>query len=127
MPSRAGQTTGAGRQRPRSPWPKPQLASDSQTIGQYRDRRSADRIKVKHVRTQEVVVGGWTPGEGRRHGAIGSLLLGIPVAGAGKAGGLEFVGLVGTGFSERTRDGMLRTPSWRGLRPDKAPGDVKVE
>ncbi len=137
-------------------------------------RRSADWIKVKHVRTQEVVVGGWTPGEGRRHGAIGSLLLGIPVAGDGKAGGLEFVGLVGTGFSEqtladlgkrldalaterspfagrvpaaierearwvrpklvgevvyaeRTRDGMLRTPSWRGLRPDKAPGDVKVE
>ncbi|HEU5429711.1 MAG TPA: non-homologous end-joining DNA ligase [Actinocrinis sp.] len=137
-------------------------------------RRSADWIKVKHVRTQEVVVGGWTPGEGRRRGAIGSLLLGIPVAGDGKCGALEFVGLVGTGFSEqtladlgkrldalaterspfpgrvpaaiereahwvrptlvgevvyaeRTRDGMLRTPSWRGLRPDKAPDDVKVE
>ncbi|HEU5355809.1 MAG TPA: non-homologous end-joining DNA ligase [Actinocrinis sp.] len=135
-------------------------------------RRSADWIKVKHVRTQEVVVGGWTPGEGRRHGAIGSLLLGIPSD--KEAGALEFVGLVGTGFSEqtladlgkrldtlaaarspfagrvppaieraarwvrpklvgevvyaeRTRDGMLRTPSWRGLRPDKAPGEVRLE
>lgn len=143
-------------------------------------RRSPDWIKVKHVRTQEVVVGGWTPGEGRRSGAIGSLLLGIPVARGGESAGdaesgaLEFVGLVGTGFSEqtladlgkrldalaakrspfagrvppaierearwvrpklvgevvyaeRTRDGMLRTPAWRGLRPDKAPRDVHVE
>jgi bifunctional non-homologous end joining protein LigD len=142
-------------------------------------RRSPDWIKVKHVRTQEVVIGGWTPGEGRRRGAIGSLLLGIPVSGSGKpspreAGPLEFVGLVGTGFTEqtladlgkrldplaterspfagrvppaierearwvrpklvgevvyaeRTREGMLRTPSWRGLRPDKAPRDVRAE
>jgi bifunctional non-homologous end joining protein LigD len=30
-------------------------------------------------------------------------------------------------YAERTRDGMLRTPSWRGLRPDKAPRDVHVE
>ncbi|UWM52313.1 non-homologous end-joining DNA ligase [Streptomyces carpaticus] len=26
-----------------------------------------------------------------------------------------------------TRDGRLRQPSWRGLRPDKAPGEVRVE
>jgi bifunctional non-homologous end joining protein LigD len=30
-------------------------------------------------------------------------------------------------FSEWTRDGRLRHPAWRGLRPDKAPGDVVRE
>ena len=30
-------------------------------------------------------------------------------------------------FSEWTQDGRLRHPSWRGLRPDKAPGEVVAE
>jgi bifunctional non-homologous end joining protein LigD len=30
-------------------------------------------------------------------------------------------------YSERTSDGRLRQPSWRGLRPDKVPEDVKWE
>jgi bifunctional non-homologous end joining protein LigD len=30
-------------------------------------------------------------------------------------------------FGEWTRDNRLRHPSWRGLRPDKAPGDVVRE
>ncbi|WP_370507522.1 ATP-dependent DNA ligase [Mycobacterium sp. SA01] len=30
-------------------------------------------------------------------------------------------------FGEWTSDGRLRHPSWRGLRPDKAPGDVELE
>jgi DNA ligase D-like protein (predicted ligase)/DNA ligase D-like protein (predicted polymerase)/DNA ligase D-like protein (predicted 3'-phosphoesterase) len=30
-------------------------------------------------------------------------------------------------FSERTSDGRLRQPSWRGMRPDKRPGDVVWE
>ena len=30
-------------------------------------------------------------------------------------------------YSEWTSDGRLRHPSWRGLRPDKAPADVKAE
>ena len=30
-------------------------------------------------------------------------------------------------YSEMTSDGRLRHPSWRGLRPDKSPGDVVVE
>ncbi len=58
-------------------------------------RRSRSWVKVKHVRMQEVVVGGWRPGEGRRAGGIGSLLLGIP-----GADGLQYVGHVGTGFTE---------------------------
>ena len=41
-------------------------------------RRSPDWIKVKHVRTQEVVVGGWTEGTGHRSASIGALLLGRP-------------------------------------------------
>jgi len=30
-------------------------------------------------------------------------------------------------YTERTRDGRLRHPSWRGLRPDKRPDDVRAE
>ena len=30
-------------------------------------------------------------------------------------------------FSEWTGDGRLRHPSWRGLRPDKKPDEVRVE
>jgi bifunctional non-homologous end joining protein LigD len=30
-------------------------------------------------------------------------------------------------YSERTSDGRLRQPSWRGLRPDKEPDEVKWE
>jgi bifunctional non-homologous end joining protein LigD len=62
-------------------------------------RRSRAWIKVKHERTQEVVIGGWRPGQGRRAGGIGSLLLGVydehtePV-------GLRYVGHVGTGFTD---------------------------
>jgi bifunctional non-homologous end joining protein LigD len=37
----------------------------------------------------------------------------------------ELVGEVA--FSEWTRDGRMRHPVWRGLRPDKSPGDVVRE
>jgi bifunctional non-homologous end joining protein LigD len=59
-------------------------------------RRSRAWIKIKHHRTQEVVIGGWRPGKGRRAATVGSLLMGIPAA-----GGLRYVGRVGTGFGER--------------------------
>jgi bifunctional non-homologous end joining protein LigD len=62
-------------------------------------RRSPDWVKVKNFRTQEVVVGGWSPGKGRRAGTVGALLLGVPTA-----EGLRYVGQVGTGFT----DAMLR-------------------
>jgi bifunctional non-homologous end joining protein LigD len=131
--------------------------------------RSPDWRKVKLFRTQEVVIGGWRPGHGRREGMIGSLILGVP----GPAG-LEYAGGVGTGFTERalrelatelrplardrspfvgelpraetrdahwvapalvgevvfsewTSDGRLRQASWRGLRPDKRPAEVRRE
>ncbi|WP_022899200.1 ATP-dependent DNA ligase [Humibacter albus] len=62
-------------------------------------KRSTSWIKVKHHGTQEVVVGGWKPGEGRRAGGVGSLLLGIP---HGKK--LAYVGKVGTGFGDAALD-----------------------
>ncbi|HEY0452424.1 DNA ligase D [Actinophytocola sp.] len=59
-------------------------------------RRSADWVKITEVLTIEVVIGGWRPGEGRRSGAIGSLMLGVPTE-----GGLRYVGQVGTGFTDK--------------------------
>ena len=58
-------------------------------------RRSHSWVKVPLLQTQEVVIGGWQPGEGRRSGGIGSLLLGVP----GEQG-LVFAGHVGTGFTQ---------------------------
>ncbi len=132
-------------------------------------KRSPSWTKIKNLRTQEVIVGGWTPGEGNRQGRLGSLLLGLP-----EGDGLRYIGQVGTGFSasilddlvqrlevrrsdrnpfvttvppryehvatwveptlvgevsfsEWTKDGRLRQPSWRGVRDDKAPEEVRRE
>lgn len=131
-------------------------------------QRSKAWTKVKLLRRDEFVVGGITPGEGRRAGTIGSLALGLPVA-----GGLRYVGNVGTGFTdkelarlesvlrpaitdenpfvenvaylkkgtifvaprmvtdveytERTNEGVLRHPSYKGERIDKSPSDVNTD
>jgi bifunctional non-homologous end joining protein LigD len=61
--------------------------------------RSRSWIKIKHHRAQEVVVGGWRPGQGRREASIGSLLLGIPDGDT-----FRYVGRVGTGFSDAMLD-----------------------
>ncbi|MCW2507733.1 MAG: polymerase LigD, ligase domain protein, partial [Modestobacter sp.] len=39
--------------------------------------RGPDWRKIKNIRSQSVVVGGWRPGAGRRAGGIGSLLVGV--------------------------------------------------
>ncbi|NUT92479.1 MAG: DNA ligase [Saccharothrix sp.] len=57
-------------------------------------RRSPLWIKVPLIQTQEVLIGGWRPGEGRRSGTIGALLLGVPTP-----EGLHYAGKVGTGFT----------------------------
>jgi bifunctional non-homologous end joining protein LigD len=132
-------------------------------------RRSPDWRKIKHIRTQEVVLAGWRPGRGRREGRIGSLIIAV-----NGPDGLQYAGGVGTGFTERmlddlarrlapierptppfprplpraetrdarwveprivgevvytewTADGRIRHPSWRGLRPDKIPDEVRRE
>ncbi|MCW2533965.1 MAG: polymerase LigD, ligase domain protein [Blastococcus sp.] len=59
--------------------------------------RSPDWRKVKNIRSQAVVVGGWRPGQGRRAGGIGSLLFGVP----DDEGRLVYAGHVGTGFTEQ--------------------------
>jgi bifunctional non-homologous end joining protein LigD len=129
-------------------------------------RRTRDWLKIKNVRSQEVVIGGWLAGKGRREGELGALLVGYH-----DDGELRYAGKVGTGFdaealkllrrrlgalerkgspftgrqpekgavfvrpelvcevtfSEWTRAGTLRHPSYQGLRTDKAPTDVVRE
>ncbi|WP_419994412.1 non-homologous end-joining DNA ligase [Streptomyces boninensis] len=64
-------------------------------------RRSDAWLKIKNVRTQEVLIGGWTQGEGRRRGTLGALLVGIP-----GPDGLRYAGSVGTGFSEHALEAL---------------------
>lgn len=56
-------------------------------------KRTGDWLKVKNVRRQEVVIGGWLPGQGRREGELGALLVGYYAD-----GDLRYAGKVGTGF-----------------------------
>ena len=58
-------------------------------------RRGQTWLKIKHRQTQEVVVAGWRPGQGRRDGGVGSLLVAVP-----SPEGLRYVGRVGSGFSD---------------------------
>jgi len=70
-------------------------------LGPYRPgRRSPDWVKVKYQRTQDVVVGGYTRGNGGRRDDFGALVVGLPIPGSRK---LAYVGKVGTGFSEAER------------------------
>jgi bifunctional non-homologous end joining protein LigD len=132
-------------------------------------RRSDVWRKVKNVTTQEVVIGGWEPGEGKRAGHVGALHMGVHTD-----RGFTYVGQVGTGFTDEvlrdlgrrlaalerpdppfdtpvprpqarlarwvepvlvaevgygqwTKDGRLRHPRYRGLRPDKDPREVVRE
>jgi bifunctional non-homologous end joining protein LigD len=61
-------------------------------------RRSPHWIKVKNTRRQELVVGGWLAGEGRRTDRIGALLVGY----YDDDGLLRYAGRVGSGFTDRT-------------------------
>ncbi|MDP1848386.1 MAG: DNA ligase D [Solirubrobacteraceae bacterium] len=122
-------------------------------------RRSPCWLKVKNVIREDVVVGGWLPGEGKRRERIGALLIGVP-----DDGRLRYAGRVGTGFTEAeldrlakvleqrddspfggdpkpprgavwvqptrvaeveftewTSDGMMRHPSYKGLREEAPP------
>ncbi len=130
-------------------------------------RRSGAWLKIKHRLTQEFVIGGWLPGEGRRTDRIGALLVGYF-----ERGELTFAGRVGSGFTDKTletlsqrltplrtsrtpfkrgpappkgavfvqpalvaqvqfaewtADGVLRAPSFKGLRDDREPTEVVRE
>ncbi|HEY1507736.1 MAG TPA: DNA ligase D [Solirubrobacteraceae bacterium] len=130
-------------------------------------RRTGAWLKIKHTRRQELVIGGWIPGEGRRAERIGALLMGYH-----EDGRFVYAGRVGTGFTERTLnelrkrlaplrretspfhsapklpresvfvepalvaeiefrewtgEGVMRAPSFKGLREDKTPREVTRE
>jgi bifunctional non-homologous end joining protein LigD len=65
-------------------------------------RRSPDWQKLKLRQTQEVVISGYTRGQGRRGAGFGALVVGVQDAGA-----LRWAGNVGTGFSDREIDRLL--------------------
>ncbi|MFI2200030.1 non-homologous end-joining DNA ligase [Streptomyces sp. NPDC020192] len=129
--------------------------------------RSRAWIKIRNMRAEDVIVGGWLAGKGRLTGLPGALLLGQ----RDTAGRLRYVGRVGTGWSEaertelarllaavasnrcpfepvqripdahwvlprlvgevsystRTRNGLLRQPSWLRLRPDLTPEESAAD
>jgi bifunctional non-homologous end joining protein LigD len=76
-------------------------------------RRSPAWRKIKVRRQQELVVGGWWPGEKGRAGRLGSLIVGVHDP-SSPGNPLRFAGKVGTGFTDRERDASVRSwPSWR--------------
>jgi bifunctional non-homologous end joining protein LigD len=69
-------------------------------------RRTRTWVKVKVRRHDDLVVGGWAPGEGNRAGRLGSLLVGYH-PGPGDPT-LRYAGRVGSGFTSAELDRMAR-------------------
>ncbi|MFP5353486.1 MAG: DNA ligase, partial [Actinomycetota bacterium] len=65
-------------------------------------KRVREWVKIKTIYEADLVIGGWTPGEGSRSSTFGALLVG-----AYEDGDLRFTGSVGTGFSEKLLDEIL--------------------
>lgn len=63
----------------------------------YRPGRSRSWVQTTLRQTQEVIIGGWVS-ERSRLASIGALLVGVPTG-----TGLRYVGQVGTGFTDATR------------------------
>jgi bifunctional non-homologous end joining protein LigD len=59
-------------------------------------KRTSYWLKIKAKMNQELVIGGWLPGEGRRLNTLGALLAGY----YDDAGKFRYAGRVGTGFKE---------------------------
>jgi bifunctional non-homologous end joining protein LigD len=81
-------------------------------------RRTRAWLKVKNLMGQELVIGGWLPGQGRRAGTLGALLVGYYEDEDGTPQ-LKYSGRVGTGFTDAELDrlaGMLEP-----LRTKKSP------
>ncbi|MDQ6606755.1 MAG: DNA ligase D [Actinomycetota bacterium] len=84
-------------------------------------RRPGTWLKIKHTLRQELVIGGWLPGEGRRTDRIGALLMGswAPDAAEDAPAPLIYAGRVGTGFTDRTLEDLRQqlAPLRRKTRP----------
>ena len=65
-------------------------------------RRTTAWLKVKIRNRQELVVGGWLPGEGRLSGTVGSLLVGYYEQPGDES--LVYAGRVGSGLDDALRD-----------------------
>ena len=59
-------------------------------------QRTGEWVKVKSIARQEVVIGGWVEGKGKRSATIGALLMGVYE----DDGSLHYAGRVGSGFSD---------------------------
>jgi bifunctional non-homologous end joining protein LigD len=89
-------------------------------------RRSRAWLKVKNTMRQELVVGGWLPGKGRRSGTLGALLVGYHDE-DDEDRPLRYAGRVGSGFTDEELDRLsaelepLRRPStpFAGRQPPK--------
>lgn len=83
-------------------------------------RRTRDWLKLKVRRRQELVVGGWLPGEGSRAVHFGSLLVGYHDPSTPGAP-LRYAGRVGTGFDERELMRLMDELRSRELGADECP------
>lgn len=98
-------------------------------------QRTGEWLKVRHRRGQELVVGGWMPGEGTRGGRVGSLLVGYwdrtpaQARESGRTQRLVYAGGVGTGFTQRMLDRLtaLLEPLARGQSPFELGEDPRVK
>ena len=82
----------------------------------FSGKRSTDWTKLKLIRAQEFVVGGWTAPRGARS-HFGALLLGVY-----EGRKLVYVGHVGSGFNEKELTKLMAL--LRPLRVDESPFDV---
>ena len=81
---------------------------------QYRPgARSRDWLKIRARRGQELLIGGYMPGEGGRSGRVGSLLVGYwdttpgEAERLGRPQRLVYAGGVGTGFTDEMLDRLI--------------------
>ncbi len=86
--------------------------------GKSRPGRSGSWLKAKCTHRQEFVVGGWSKSDKGR--GFASLLLGVQ-----EAGGLRYVGRVGTGFDDRTLEEL--SARLAALKADRSPFAGKLD
>jgi bifunctional non-homologous end joining protein LigD len=77
-------------------------------------KRSRDWLKIKTQGRQELIVVGYTKGQGRRANGFGSLVLAV-----NEGGELRWAGNVGTGFDDKEMDRLLK--KLRPLRRETSP------